>query len=260
MISRLNRKYGWRPSLPSRRFPRLSLTSYPPLAPKFSLDSTGFDPPIWDQGQTGSCTGHGSTRAIAYARAKQGLPYIDLSRIFTYWNARVAEGTEATDAGATVEDVIVAAQQFGDCPYSDYPTDVALVTTAPSASAFTDAIPHKALSATRVWGANDLGLAYHVKHCISILNLPVVFGFTVYESFESDEVASSGIVPIPGPNEQILGGHCVVVIGYDDATGYAECDNSWGTDWGQVGRFQLPYQIIFNSEYSNDFHTIQLES
>ncbi len=264
--SRINRKYGWKPSLPSRTFPRLALTSYPPLATSASLVTTGFDPPIFDQGQTGSCTGHGSTRAIAYARAKQGLPYSDLSRIFTYWCARVAEGTQAQDSGATVEDVIVAAQQFGDCPYTDYPTDPTTVITAPSVQAIADAVVHKALQATRVWGANDVGLAYHVKHCISVLGLPVVFGFTVYESFESDAVASSGIVPMPGSNEQSLGGHCTVAVAFDDnmtangITGYALVDNSWGPDWGQAGRFWMPYQMIFNSQYSDDFHAITLEA
>lgn len=120
--------YGWRRGLPSRRFPQLKLASYPVLSPSKDLSVTGFLPPIWDQGQTSSCTGHGVTRAIAFARAKQGLPYVDLSRLFPYWNARVAEGDPGSDEGAAIGDVIAASQKYGDCPYNDYPTDTALVT------------------------------------------------------------------------------------------------------------------------------------
>lgn len=261
MHSRLNRKYGWRqPKLPVRRFPRLMPTSNVPLSPAKSLIPTGFLPPIFDQGQTGSCTGHGSTRAIAFARAKQGLPYIDLSRLFTYYNARVAEGDADQDNGASVGDVIVAAQQYGDCPYTDYPTDPALVTVAPSAQVYADAIKHKALSAVTVDAPAGPQFEYQFKAAIDQLGLPVVFGFTVYESFESDEVAKTGIMPMPAPGEQVLGGHCVVAVAYDDSTKLVTIDNSWGTSWGQEGRFQMPYDFIFDPNQASDFHCISLES
>lgn len=238
----------------------MALPSYPALAPNFSLMGTGFLPAVWDQLTTGSCTGHGVTAAKMYARAKQGLPFVDLSRLFPYWNARVAEGSQDSDSGAVIADVVAATQALGDCPYTDLPTDANLVTVAPSAEAFSDALAHKALSATRVWGSAGPGLEYHTKHCISVLGLPVVYGITVYESFESDEVAKSGIVPIPGPSEQVLGGHCIVAVGYDDAAQLVLSRNSWGTDWGQAGYFQIPYGYIFNPDYSDDFHAITLES
>jgi C1A family cysteine protease len=259
-MTEVARKYGWIRGLPSRRFPQLKLTSYPPLSPAKSLITTGFLPPIWDQGQTGSCTGHGTTRGIAYARAKQGLPYIDLSRLFPYWNARVAEGSSDSDSGATVGDAIAAAQQYGDCPYADLPTDPGLVTVAPSVQAFEDAITHKALAATRVMGSNQASLAYHFKHCIDILGLPVVIGIVVYESFESDAVAKTGAVPMPGSNEQQLGGHCIAAVAYDDSTQLITCDNSWGTSWGMQGRFTIPYGYVFDPDLADDFHAITLES
>jgi C1A family cysteine protease len=256
----MSKFYGWKPGLPSRRFPKLALASYPPLPAAFDLTPTGFLPPIFDQGQTSSCTGHGTTRAIMFARAKQGLPFIDLSRLFPYWNARAAEGSTAADDGASVGDAIAASQKFGDCPYADLPTDSALVTVAPSIQAFADAIKHTALAATRVWGANDNGLAYHTKHCIAILGLPVPLGITVYESFESDKVANTGMVLMPAANEEIVGGHCVVAVAYDDLNERVLCNNSWGPDWGLKGSFWIPYRYIFNSDYADDFHAITLES
>jgi hypothetical protein len=249
--------YGWTGvGLPRRRFPALALDYYPPLPPQGSVITTGFLPPIWDQGQTSSCVGHGTTRAIAYARAKQGLPYVDLSRLFPYWNARVVEGGQATDSGASVGDGIAASLQFGDCPYTDLPTDAALVTTQPSSQIFANAIKHRAFTATRIFGANPTAFQYRFKHCIDLLGFPVVFGFTVYESFESDQVANTGVAPMPGPNEQIVGGHCVAAVAYDDTTQLVTCDNSWNTTWGQAGRFQLPYSYIFDPDMADDFHAI----
>jgi C1A family cysteine protease len=255
------RKYGWRRGLPGdRRFPRLALPSYPKLAPAASLMETGFLPPVWDQGSSGSCSGHGTTAAIMYARAKQGLAFIDLSRLFPYWNARVTEGTSASDGGAVIADVVAASQEFGDCPYADLPTDPSLVTVAPPTQAFSDAIIHKTLGATRVWGASGAGLQYHAKHCISVLGLPVVLGFTVYESFESDQVANTGIVPMPGPAEKVLGGHAVLVVAYDDDSQLLTLRNSWGDGWGQKGYFQAPYAFMFDPGVSDDFHSVTLGS
>ena len=254
------RKYGWNgPGLPRRRgFRTLELTSFPPLSPSKDLTLTGFVPPIWDQGPTGSCTGHGSTRGLAYARSKAGVPYVDLSRLFPYYNARAAEGDAGQDSGASVGDVIVALQQQGDCPYVDLPTDPSLVTVSPSAQAVADAIQHKALSATRVLGATPQSFEYHFKHCIDVLGLPVVFGFTAYESFEGDAIAATGIMPMPASDEQVLGGHCVCAVAYDDTSRYVTIDNSYGTSWGLSGRFKMPYAFIFDPDMASDFHAIRL--
>ena len=46
---------------------------------------------------------------------------------------------------------------------------------------------------------------------------PIVFGFSVYESFESADVAHTGVVPLPPRGETLVGGHAVVAVGYDDA-------------------------------------------
>jgi hypothetical protein len=172
----------------------------------------------------------------------------------------VAEGSQASDGGAAIGDVIAALQQFGSCPYTELPTDPALVTVAPSAQAFTDALIHKALSATRVWGATDVGLAYHTKHCIASLGLPVPLGISVYSSFESDQVANTGIVPMPGPKEERVGGHCVLARDFDDSTEFVTCRNSWSSEWGQQGDFKIPYGYIFNSNYADEFYAITLEA
>jgi C1A family cysteine protease len=82
-----------------------------------------------------------------------------------------------------------------------------------------------------------------------------VFGFTVYESFESPAVADTGMVPMPERGEQVVGGHCVIAYGFDNATRRIRCRNSWGQGWGVGGDFFLPYSY-FDAGLCSDFWTL----
>ncbi len=84
-----------------------------------------------------------------------------------------------------------------------------------------------------------------------------MLGFTVYESFESQTVAESGIVPMPTTGEKIVGGHCVVAVGYDDTKRAFIIRNSWGTGWGIQGYCYMPYEYLTASNLSSDFWTIR---
>ena len=96
-----------------------------------------------------------------------------------------------------------------------------------------------------------------LKGCLAA-GYPFVFGFTVYESFESQEVARSGVVPMPSSGEKILGGHAVLAVGYDDSTQRFIVRNSWGTGWGMSGYFTMPYQYVTDSNLADDLWTIRL--
>jgi C1A family cysteine protease len=79
----------------------------------------------------------------------------------------------------------------------------------------------------------------------------------VYESFESAEVAKTGVVPMPGPDERLLGGHAVLAIGYVASTRMFIVRNSWGTKWGDGGYFTMPYAYLEDRNLSDDFWTIR---
>ena len=85
----------------------------------------------------------------------------------------------------------------------------------------------------------------------------MVFGFTVYESFETEDVANSGEMPMPSPDEKCLGGHAVVCVGYDDEIQRFIIRNSWGSGWGQNGYFTMPYEYLTNSGLAADLWTIK---
>jgi C1A family cysteine protease len=86
---------------------------------------------------------------------------------------------------------------------------------------------------------------------------PFVFGFTVYDSFESDAVAQTGNVPMPIPAENVLGGHAVLAVGYDNTKRVFIVRNSWGPDWGAKGYCYMPYEYLLTPSYSSDFWTIR---
>ena len=84
----------------------------------------------------------------------------------------------------------------------------------------------------------------------------MVFGFQVYETFESKQVASTGDVPLPATGEQLLGGHAVMAVGYDDSRSRFLVRNSWGAKWGKDGYFTMPYPYLTESNLSSDFWTM----
>jgi C1A family cysteine protease len=96
-----------------------------------------------------------------------------------------------------------------------------------------------------------------MKGCLAS-GYPFAFGFTVYESFESQQVAQTGNAPMPQPGEQVLGGHAVLAVGYDDANQWFIVRNSWGTAWGMKGYFTLPYAYLTGSGLASDFWTVRL--
>jgi C1A family cysteine protease len=84
-----------------------------------------------------------------------------------------------------------------------------------------------------------------------------VFGFSVYESFESDDVALSGLVPLPAAHESMLGGHAVLLVGYDHERKLFKVRNSWGPSWGDGGYFWMPYDYVCDPELADDFWTLK---
>jgi C1A family cysteine protease len=95
-----------------------------------------------------------------------------------------------------------------------------------------------------------------MKGCLAH-GYPFVLGFSVYESFESEEVARTGVVPMPDiAKEQMLGGHAVLAVGYDDADQRFLCRNSWGESWGEGGYFTMPYAYLTDRSLASDFWAI----
>ena len=187
------------------------------------------------------------------------------SRLFIYYNERAMEGTVGSDAGAQIRDGIKSVASQGDCPeslwtYDDAPADPntsifppnAKAATEPTADCYAAARQYEALQYQSV----DQNLA-DLKGCLAD-GYPVVFGFTVYPSFEFDEVAKTGDVPMPSGSEAPTGGPAVLAVGYDDQDQLFICRNSWGPGWGDAGYFYMHYAYLLDNNLSSDFWRISV--
>lgn len=245
---RNNARYGWIREYTDQRDIPFTLTAIR-LPTKVSLRD-GM-PPIYDQGQLGSCTANALAAQLDYMRHKQGEPFITPSRLFIYYNERAVEGTISSDSGAMGRDGIKSLKYQGVCPESEWPYDVAKFARKPLAKCYADAAKYESLTYKRVDHTNLAAIKTALAQ-----GLPVSFGFTVYESFESQEVANSGNMPMPALGEAVVGGHEVLLIGYDDDKQCVEVRNSWSDQWGDSGCFWMPYQYLI-SNLCSDFWVIE---
>jgi C1A family cysteine protease len=210
-------------------------------------------PPVYDQGQLGSCTANSIGAILEFNEMKQGEPDAATpSRLFIYYNERAMEGTIPQDSGAEIRDGIKSVAQLGAPPETDWPYVITKFAKRPPAKAFRDARKHQAIRYARVL-QTEMGIQN-----VLASGYPISFGFTVYESFESD-VGPDGVVPMPEPDESTVGGHAVVAIGYRQIRRqlYFECRNSWGPDWGDEGYFWLPAGYVTSHSLARDFWVIE---
>jgi len=254
LTKRKIKKYGWvKDALDNRDFlyaaPPQVLSALPP-----QVDMRSQCPPVYDQGQLGSCTANAIAGAIEFEQIKQQIPSFIPSRLFIYYNERVMEGTVASDSGAQIRDGMKSVATVGVCPETEWPYQIAKFADKPTQTCFVDAAKCESKSYQRLTPSLP-----QLKGCLAS-GYPFVFGITVYNSFESDTVAKTGHVPMPGNGDQPIGGHAIMAVGYDDTNRWFLVRNSWGTDWGMSGYFTLPYEYVTSSQLASDFWTIRLVS
>jgi len=217
-----------------------------------SADLRPHCPPVYDQGQLGSCTANAIAGALQFDEIKEHKNGLSTpSRLFIYYNERVIEGTVTSDSGAQLRDGVKTVAKQGICPEKVWPYDISKFAVKPPTLAYKDAAKDKATNYLRLSQA-----ANQLKGCLAS-GYPFVFGFTVYESFESADVSKTGIVPMPSPNEAVLGGHAVCAVGYDDAQQRFIVRNSWGTGWGMNGYCTMPYTYLLDPNLASDFWTVR---
>jgi C1A family cysteine protease len=243
------------PQTPPVRFgsgrSRAGIAAAADLRPKLS--------PIDDQGHLGACTGFAATGLAEYIQGLKGNT-AELSPGFVYVMELKADGNPGQDHGSHIRTAISVLKKNGIAPEALHPyiakadqADPALITkylsTMPTAEATAAALPNRITTAAQIADLDGFKT--------SIANgKPVIFGIAVYKSFMNPTAKTTGVIPQPDTaNEQLLGGHAIVAVGYDDAKQQVTFRNSWSPTWGDKGYGYLPYTYFKDGSLVHDAWT-----
>lgn len=208
--------------------------------------------PIKNQGNEGSCTAHAGTSANEWIHRR----YLKSSPVFspqyTYARELLLQGNFPQDEGSDGNTLCKTLIMNGSCELSLYPYvagEIVRPTTVQDVNA-----------ARYTLGAFHglVGASVALSVLSDIFPWPVEIGFDVYSSFESDELAETGIMPLPEPRQSPIGGHEVLMVGYDigqvptlrpaTCAPAALIQNSWGDSWGIRGCFWMPLSVLDDSD------------
>jgi C1A family cysteine protease len=226
-------------------------------------------PPVYNQECLGSCTANAIGGAIEFEQIRQNKKSAFMpSRLFIYYNERAMEGTVSSDGGAQIRDGIKSVAKQGICIEEEWPYTIGTCKVTgydsqgepiydtgtkfkqkPTAACYKDALKYEVLQYQRLQNVLP-----QLKGCLAE-GYAFVLGFTVYESFYN--IGKNGMMPLPASNEQVVGGHAVMAVGYNDSKQVFIIRNSWGASWADKGYFYMPYAFITSNNCS-DLWTIRI--
>lgn len=243
--------YGWVKDRPDHRDAKLQVSRFKSFFLPKKVDLRPQCSPVENQGEIGSCTANATTSAVEFLLKKMKQGERELSRLFLYYATRVwvAGDDPTSDNGAMIRDVMKAMASYGTCTEEIWPYDLTKFSNVPSPMARAEAKNRQILHYYRCQNLRA------IKGCLAE-GYPVVGGFSVPESIEGDITLKTGFVLYPLPKENFIGGHAVLIVGYDDRKKLLTFQNSWGTEWGDKGFGYLPYAYVDNW-LANDFWTIR---
>ena len=227
--------------LPKFAMPVIANTGLPPV-----VDMEPHMAPVFNQLQLGSCTGNAFVGALEYLENKAAgftntdAAFIGLSRLYVYYNERLLEGEVSQDAGASLQDGIMAIAKYGACKEMLCPYIISQYAVQPSQAAYSDGETRKAVQFSQL----DIDQPTFLQTLAA--GYPIVIGMNVYSGLE--RIGSDGLLPMPNPNEDCLGGHAVLVCGYDLSRQLLKVRNSWGAGWGFHGYFWMPFAYAFGGQ------------
>lgn len=226
--------FNVRPSIPDHRDRKFQLSATPI---KTSVDLRQPGVLIEDQGQLGSCTSNAIVGAYELmVKTQYPYKYVDLSRLFVYYNMRLFYNEVNEDSGGYLRDALKSLKKYGVCAESIWPYDISKFEDQPSVEAYADATKRN-INYYESLVTND-----EIMQVLSMGN-PVVIGIEIFKEFQYlDEEFHD--VSMPGKFETPEGAHAVCIVGYDLAKKMFLIKNSFGTDWGDKGYCWMPYEYV----------------
>ena len=203
-------------------------------------------PSVYDQGDMSDCVANATNACVSFFLKKRHNEVVDLSRAATYSQGKLDyEQADFSEPGMYPASALELFQAKGGVLESTFPSTDANVTS-------TSALP-----------ASDWNASYEIKTFTEVDNNvnaikqalhsagPVIFAVDWQNSwFVPDK---NNVLPAP---DYSAGGHCILIVGYDDAKQAFMIRNSWGSSWALHGYAWMPYEFVAN--YAMNSYTIQI--
>ena len=239
-------KLNYIPSPPDQRDFKVKFSNIV-KAPTIVDLSENCTPPK-NQGAMGSCTAFSTVANMEFNEKKYNTNRANsiFSERFTYYATRVnVLGWTTADSGAYVRSAIQSVVKYGTCLATSLPYTNDF-STAPSTANYTEARKYQAIKYARFTEKTNIN---DIKANLSA-GFPTITGFTCFSNIWN---AQKGVIPLP--NKQVIGGHAVILVGYDDQKQLFKFKNSWGSTWGDGGYGYLPY-AYYTQGYMTDIWSI----
>lgn len=225
------------------------------------LNLLGVDSARQDQASWNSCTGNAGAKLFEIQLNERVEPN-EISRRFLYFNAlkrylALFGKTVLTDSGTSVPLIMAEATNRGLALESLCPYENLLV--PPSAEAVADGLTRLLSVYERVGvdtqniltgETNHRDLVADVKVAINC-GMPVIFGTGLTSAFYSvkgpmatHRIQYNPLTFVDPMTPGYIGGHCMVIVGYDDDLQSFIVENSWGSDWGDNGLIAITYASL----------------
>jgi C1A family cysteine protease len=208
---------------------------------RISVDLREWDSLVESQDQLGSCVGNAIANAYELlVKQKQPEYFVELSRLFIYYNSRSFDNETATDVGSTLLNGLRSVKQYGICKETLWPYDVSKFDIKPTDECYIEG-KHRTLTVYQYLST--------VRDIVDVLNknIPAVIGLTVYDDFmtltEADPVLH---IPL---NSENSGSHAMSIVGYDLVKKQLLAKNSFGANWGANGYCYIPFDYVVSEMF-----------
>jgi C1A family cysteine protease len=223
----------------------VSETQKSTLTAKIAASKNLPTPPVGDQGSEGSCVGWGvGYAAHSIARYLNNTVHqsnwYNASRSAAYVYNQIKLGN--CGAGSYPNDAMNLIKNQGECAEFQMPYIAGGCYTQPSTQQKNWASARKSGGWFNVNPRSTADIKYYLNQ-----NYAVAVCFDVNQSFYDIRNNNHVWANLYGGRQ---GGHCVCIVGYDDATQLFKVQNSWGAGWGRSGFFYVTYNNIANGAFN----------
>lgn len=212
-------------------------------------------PPVQDQGRIGACSVNAVANALDYELGRATGRAHSVSRLFIYYAARkyvLRVADISMDTGCSLRDACKSLERYGTCPEKVWPYKRRKMAVKPSRQAF-----QQALVLAGVQYRSMVQTLPRLLQCLANGH-PVLLGMSVFSNIKTARL--TGILGMPGPGDLPIGGHAVLLCGYNMVSKTFNVQNCWGERWGRKGFFTIPFEYVLNPDLCWDLWVLVLPS